>query len=60
MNGLEPRFLRQEVTRMSESQTERRRRFDAVFASYSSDIVAYCGWRAVLRAMRRMRWPRSS
>jgi RNA polymerase sigma factor (sigma-70 family) len=25
---------------------ERRRRFDALFASYRSDIVAYCGWRA--------------
>jgi RNA polymerase sigma factor (sigma-70 family) len=25
---------------------ERRRRFDELFASYSSDIVAYCGWRA--------------
>jgi RNA polymerase sigma-70 factor, ECF subfamily len=31
---------------MSERETERRRRFDALFASYSSDIVAYCGWRA--------------
>ncbi len=31
---------------MSESGSERRRRFGALFASYSSDIVAYCGWRA--------------
>ena len=31
---------------MSEREPERRRRFDDVFASYSSDIVAYCGWRA--------------
>ena len=31
---------------MSERENERRRRFDALFASYSSDIVAYCGWRA--------------
>jgi RNA polymerase sigma-70 factor, ECF subfamily len=31
---------------MSQREPERRRRFDAVFASYSSDIVAYCGWRA--------------
>lgn len=31
---------------MSESESERRRRFDALFSSYSSDIVAYCGWRA--------------
>jgi RNA polymerase sigma factor (sigma-70 family) len=28
------------------TQSERRRRFDGLFASYSSDIVAYCGWRA--------------
>jgi RNA polymerase sigma factor (sigma-70 family) len=27
-------------------ELERRQRFDALFASYSSDIVAYCGWRA--------------
>jgi hypothetical protein len=31
---------------MRESEQERRRRFDPLFASYSSDIVAYCGWRA--------------
>ena len=31
---------------MKESASERRLRFDALFASYSSDIVAYCGWRA--------------
>jgi RNA polymerase sigma factor (sigma-70 family) len=31
---------------MSQHAPERRRRFDAVFASYSSDVVAYCGWRA--------------
>jgi RNA polymerase sigma factor (sigma-70 family) len=31
---------------VSEAQSERRRRFDALFAAYSSDIVAYCGWRA--------------
>jgi RNA polymerase sigma factor (sigma-70 family) len=31
---------------MTESESERRRRFNAVFASYSSDIVAYCNWRA--------------
>jgi RNA polymerase sigma-70 factor (ECF subfamily) len=28
------------------TEGERRRRFDALFASYSSDVVAYCGWRA--------------
>jgi RNA polymerase sigma factor (sigma-70 family) len=31
---------------VNEHEAERRRRFDALFASYSSDIVAYCGWRA--------------
>jgi RNA polymerase sigma factor (sigma-70 family) len=31
---------------MTEGERERRRRFDALFESYSSDIVAYCGWRA--------------
>ena len=28
------------------TESERRRRFDALFASYGADIVAYCGWRA--------------
>jgi RNA polymerase sigma factor (sigma-70 family) len=32
--------------RVSDSGTERRRRFDALFESYSSDVVAYCSWRA--------------
>jgi RNA polymerase sigma-70 factor, ECF subfamily len=27
-------------------QTERKRRFDALFEAHSSDVVAYCGWRA--------------
>ena len=31
---------------MEERESERSRRFDELFASYSSDIVAYCGWRA--------------
>jgi RNA polymerase sigma factor (sigma-70 family) len=31
---------------MTESEAERRRRFEEVFASYSSEVVAYCGWRA--------------
>jgi RNA polymerase sigma factor (sigma-70 family) len=31
---------------MSESGGEQRRRFDALFTSYSSDVVAYCSWRA--------------
>jgi RNA polymerase sigma factor (sigma-70 family) len=29
-----------------ESERERQRRFDGLFASYSGDVVAYCGWRA--------------
>ena len=37
--------LRQEVERMSEANGDRRRRFDALFASNSSDIVSYCSWR---------------
>jgi RNA polymerase sigma factor (sigma-70 family) len=31
---------------MSKREPERRRCFDALFASYSSDIVAYCSWHA--------------
>jgi RNA polymerase sigma factor (sigma-70 family) len=31
---------------VTQSEAERRRRFNALFAAYSSDIVAYCGWRA--------------
>ena len=31
---------------MTAREDERRRRFDAMFASYGADIVAYCGWRA--------------
>jgi RNA polymerase sigma factor (sigma-70 family) len=31
---------------MSEHETERRQRFNTLFASYGPDIVAYCGWRA--------------
>jgi RNA polymerase sigma-70 factor, ECF subfamily len=31
---------------MSEGEQEPTCRFNALFASYSSDIVAYCGWRA--------------
>jgi RNA polymerase sigma factor (sigma-70 family) len=30
-----------------ENGGERRRRFDILFEAYSSDVVAYCGWRAV-------------
>ena len=31
---------------MAADQSERRRRFDALFEAYREDIVAYCGWRA--------------
>lgn len=31
---------------MTESETERQRRFDALFAAYREDIVSYCSWRA--------------
>ena len=33
----------------NERDSERTRRFDALFAAYSADIVAYCGWRAASR-----------
>jgi RNA polymerase sigma factor (sigma-70 family) len=32
---------------MRQSESERARCFDALFATYSSDIVAYCSWRAL-------------
>src|SRR5262245_61020869 len=31
---------------MTGADTERNRRFDELFAAWSPDIVAYCGWRA--------------
>ena len=31
---------------MSPGEPERTQRFDALFASYGPDVVAYCGWRA--------------
>lgn len=31
---------------MKGTDDQRRRRFDALFAAYGPDIVAYCGWRA--------------
>jgi Sigma-70 region 2 len=31
---------------MRQTDGDRRRRFNALFAAYSRDIVAYCGWRA--------------
>jgi RNA polymerase sigma-70 factor (ECF subfamily) len=31
---------------MSEHETDNRQRFNALFASYGPDIVAYCSWRA--------------
>jgi RNA polymerase sigma factor (sigma-70 family) len=31
---------------MGKSETERRQRFESLFSSYGSDIVAYCGWRS--------------
>jgi RNA polymerase sigma factor (sigma-70 family) len=34
------------LVHMSQSESERARRFDVLFATYSADIVAYCGWRA--------------
>jgi RNA polymerase sigma factor (sigma-70 family) len=37
--------FRQEV-RVSGDEAEQRQRFEALFSSYSSDVVAYCRWRA--------------
>jgi RNA polymerase sigma-70 factor (ECF subfamily) len=31
---------------MTETSSERRRRFDDLFTAYGSDVVAYCSWRA--------------
>jgi RNA polymerase sigma factor (sigma-70 family) len=31
---------------VTEGERERRRRFDALFEAYHSDVTAYCGWRA--------------
>jgi RNA polymerase sigma factor (sigma-70 family) len=31
---------------MRQTDNDRRRRFNALFSSYSRDVVAYCGWRA--------------
>src|SRR5262245_56017473 len=31
---------------MRESEAERRSRFESLFASYRSDIVSFCSWRA--------------
>jgi RNA polymerase sigma-70 factor (ECF subfamily) len=31
---------------MATSEDDRTRRFDALFAAYGPDVVAYCGWRA--------------
>jgi RNA polymerase sigma-70 factor (ECF subfamily) len=35
-----------EAVRMTPSENDRTQRFDALFAAYGPDIVAYCGWRA--------------
>lgn len=34
------------VAPVTQTEAERRRRFNALFAAHSSDIVSYCGWRA--------------
>jgi RNA polymerase sigma factor (sigma-70 family) len=30
---------------MTQGESERRRRFEALFAAYGGDVVSYCGWR---------------
>ena len=37
--------MREEEAGMSRGEGERRRRFEALFASYLEDVVAYCRWR---------------
>jgi RNA polymerase sigma factor (sigma-70 family) len=49
MDGEEAKILQvvlPGVEYMRQGEDERAERFDALFASYSSDIVSYCGWRA--------------
>jgi RNA polymerase sigma factor (sigma-70 family) len=41
-----PIRLDREVVGLTQSERERKRRFDSLFASYSSDVVAYCSWHA--------------
>ena len=43
--GPVPRQHRQEVRRMTQTEQERRRRFDDLFRIHSPSIIAYCGWR---------------
>src|SRR5919106_36367 len=43
--GIRARFSWQEVC-VKWTDDQRRQRFDALFAAYGPDIVAYCGWRA--------------
>src|SRR5919106_1518174 len=43
--GIRARFSWQEVC-VKRTDDQRRQRFDALFAAYGPDIVAYCGWRA--------------
>jgi RNA polymerase sigma factor (sigma-70 family) len=33
------------MRRVTDGDGERRRRFEALFAAYRADVVAYCGWR---------------
>ncbi len=35
---------------MTESESQRQHRFNALFASYGSDVIAYCSWRAGSRS----------
>jgi RNA polymerase sigma-70 factor, ECF subfamily len=46
MYGVWPKISAVGPIAMSQDASERRRRFDALFASYSADIVSYCCWRA--------------
>jgi RNA polymerase sigma factor (sigma-70 family) len=45
MDGSEPDSRGR--SRINGRESQRRERFESLFASYGPDIVAYCGWRAV-------------
>jgi hypothetical protein len=45
---------------MKQDERERRERFDGLFASYSADVVSYCGWRAGSASDAQDAWRRSS
>jgi RNA polymerase sigma-70 factor, ECF subfamily len=45
-SGAAPWFVREEDAGVTDVDAEQKQRFEALFAEYGSDVVAYCGWRA--------------